>query len=374
MFFVALKMLFGDRIKFATLVVGLTFSVLLITQQTSIFAGLLKRFVTNVTNAQAAIWVADPAIKFVDDVKPLADTELARVRSIPGVAWAMPYLQRLTQVMLPSGASENIYLIGIDAETLIGLPQKVIAGNLEDITSPDAVVVDKRGLKKLGYPQVGDTIEINDHRARIVAVVNVLNGFQSLPYVYTTFDRAKYFLPPQRKLLSYIFASPSPGITDAQLVQRITEKTGLGAYTEAQFIQKTLDYFLKNTGIPINFGITVFLGVAVGAAISAQTFYTFVVENIRQFATLKAMGASNITLLLMLLLQSATVGFIGYGIGLGLMAWFGSTVPGNSELAFYTHPVIPLIALVAVVGVCMFSSLFSVWRVFRVDPAIVFKG
>jgi putative ABC transport system permease protein len=374
MFFIALKMLFGDRIKFATLVVGLSFSVLLISQQASIFSGLLKRFITNVTNAQVSIWVADPAIKYVDDVKPLPETDLARVRSIPGVAWAVPYVQRLTQVMLASGQSENVYLIGIDAESMVGLPQKVIAGRLDDLNSPDAIVIDKRGLKKLGYPKVGTTLEINDHRARVVAIVDVLNGFQSFPYVYTTYDRAKMFLPPQRKTLSYIFASPTTGITEAQLATRIQQQTGLGAYTEAQFVQKTLDYFLKNTGIPINFGITVLLGVAVGAAVSAQTFYTFVVENIRQFATLKAMGTHNVTLLQMLLLQSATAGFIGYGIGLGLMAWFGMVVPGNSELSFYTHPIIPLIALVAVVGVCMFSSVFSVWRVWRVDPAIVFKG
>jgi putative ABC transport system permease protein len=103
MLFIALKMLFGDRVKFATLVVGITVSVLLIAQQTSIFSGLMKRFITNVTNAQADIWVTDPAIKFIDDVKLLADTDLARVRSIPGVAWAMPYSQRLTQVQLPSG-------------------------------------------------------------------------------------------------------------------------------------------------------------------------------------------------------------------------------------------------------------------------------
>jgi putative ABC transport system permease protein len=374
MFFVALRMLFGDKIKFSTLVVGLTFSVLLITQQTSIFCGLMKRFVTNVTNAQSAVWVADPAIKFIDDVKPLPDTDLARVRSIPGVAWAMPYLQRLTQVQLPTGVSENIYIIGVDAETLVGLPQNVIEGRLEDINTPDAVVVDKRGLKKLGNPTVGDVLEINDHRARIVAIVDVMNGFQSLPYVYTTFDRAKLFLPPQRKSLSYIFVSPVAGLPATQLVKTITERTGLGAYTENEFVWKTINYFIQNTGIPINFGMTIILGVAVGAVISAQTFYTFVVENLRQFATLKAMGASNGKLCQMLLLQSATVGFIGYGIGLGLMAWFGTAMSGKTELAFYTHPLIPVIALVAVVGVCMFASLFGLIKVFRVDPAIVFKG
>jgi putative ABC transport system permease protein len=376
MTYVALRMLFGDRVKFLTLVVGLTFSVLLITQQGSIFMGLMRRFTTNITNASVPIWVSDPSIRFIDDVKPLNETDLARVRSVPGVDWAVPFVQRLTQVQLPQGRNENIYLLGVDAETLVGLPHisRLVAGHFEDLDMPDAVIVDQRGLKKLGSPGLGDTFEINDRRARIVGIVNVMSGFQSLPYVYTTYDRAKLYLPPQRKVLSYIFAKAAPGLTDAEVSRRIEALTGLGAYPEPAFIWKTSDYFLKNTGIPINFGITVALGVVVGAAIAAQTFYTFTLENIRQFATLKAMGAGNFTLMRMILLQSFLVGMIGYGIGLGLLSVFGNTVPGNSELAFFTPWQLLILAFVAVVGVCMFSAVFSMWRVFRVDPALVFRG
>jgi putative ABC transport system permease protein len=374
MFFVALKMLFGDSVKFITLVLGLTFSVMLITQQSSIFAGLMRRFVANITNVSAPIWIADPDIQFIDDVKPLLDTDLARVRSVPGVRWAMPYVQRLTQAQLVNGRTENVYVIGVDAESLIGLPQNLVAGNLRDLNTPDAVIVDQRGLKKLGNPRIGQTFEINDQRARVVAIVSVMSGFQSLPYVYTTYDRATQYLPPQRKLTSYLLAKAEPWISEEELTVRIRQQTSLGAFTEKQFIWKTIDYFLKNTGIPINFGITVSLGVIVGAAIAAQTFYTFTIENLKQFATLKAMGTSNGTLMRMVLLQSGLVGFIGYGIGLGFLALFGSTVPGNSELAFYTPWPILVIAFVAVVVVCVFSSLFSIVRLFRVDPALVFKG
>jgi putative ABC transport system permease protein len=383
MYWYALKMLFRDRLKFITLVIGLTFSVLLISQQSSIFCGLMRRFSANISNVNPPIWISDAGIKFIDDVKPLADTDLTRVRSIDGLEWAVPYFQRLTQVMLHNGSSENVYLVGLDAHSLIGLPQKVVAGDIMQINTPDAVVVDLKGLKKLGFPNIldskdfskviGETFEINDQRARIVAVVDVMQGFQSLPYVYCTYDRAITYTPPQRKQLSYILAKAAPGHSEAEILQKITKETGLAAYNENQFVAKTIEYFLKNTGIPINFGVTVLLGVIVGAAIAAQTFYTFVLENIRQFATMKAMGTSNSTLTRMILLQSITVSFIGYGLGVGLMALFGTLVASKSELSFWTPWPVLVIAFVAVVVVGLSSSLVSIFKVLRVEPATVFR-
>jgi putative ABC transport system permease protein len=374
MFYFALQMLFRDRIKFVTLILGLTFSVLLISQQSSIFCGLLRRFYTNITNANVPIWVMDPSIRFIDDVKPLLDTDLSRVRSVDGVAWAEPFMQKLTQVKLNTGASENVYLMGVDAHSLVGAPSKVIEGDIRLLNTPEGVAVDKMGLKKLGGAKLGDTFEINDLRARIVAVVDAPEGFQNLPYVITTYDQAKLYSPPVRKQLSFIIAAPAKGLTVEEACQKITAETGLLALSQEQFIDRTLDYFLKNTGIPINFGVTVLLGVIVGAAIAAQTFYTFTIENLRQFATMKAMGASNQMLVQMVLLQSAVVGFIGLGLGLGWMTVFGSVVPKISALSFYTPWFVLLISLVAVTGVCMFSSLFSIFRMMKVDPAIVFRG
>jgi putative ABC transport system permease protein len=260
MYFVALKMLFGDRIKFFTLVVGLTFSVLLITQQGSIFCGIMRRFTSTITNTHAPIWIANKDIRFIDDVKPLLDTDLPRVRSIPGVQWAVPLLQRISQVQLANGKIENIILLGVDSQSLIGCPQNVVAGDIRDLNTPDAAVVDKRGLRKLGPLKVGDTFEVNDHRMRVVAIVNIPSGFQSLPYIYTTYDRALSILPRQRKLLSFVLAKAKPGVNEETLVKQIQAQTGLGAFTEQQFLWRTLEYFLKNTGIAINFGITVTLG------------------------------------------------------------------------------------------------------------------
>jgi putative ABC transport system permease protein len=367
-------MLFGDRLKFITLVVGLTFSVMLITQQTSIFCGLMRRFVATIRNTQAAVWVMDPQMRFVDDVKPMVERELYRVRSVEGVEWAVPFFQTLSQIQLPGGKSETISMIGVDSESLIGCPRKVIAGHIEDLRIPDSIAVERRSLWKLGNPKVGDRLDINDQAARIVAIVDLAPNFQSLPYVFTTYQHALQYSGPLRKPLSFILAQPNNRYTPAALSQKIEAETHLSAYPQLQFMWKTVDYYVKNTGIPINFAITVGLGIIVGAAISAQTFYAFVMENISQFATMKAMGASNRTLILMILFQNCVVGCIGYGIGLGLMALCGVVIPAVTELSFWTPWQIPLIAYVSVVGVSLFSSTFAIRKVIQAEPALVFRG
>ena len=141
---------------------------------------------------------------------------------------------------------------------------------------------------------------------------------------------------------------------------------------------RTIKYYLIYTGIPINFGITVFLGFLVGTAIAGQTFYNFTIENIRQFGSLKAMGASNSRIVGMILLQAAVVGALGYGIGVGLATLFGyKTLDrwGNpTELAYFTPWQLLPTTAVAIVFICVLASLLSVQRVVRLEPAIVFRS
>ncbi|MDX2086097.1 MAG: ABC transporter permease [Candidatus Melainabacteria bacterium] len=374
MYWIALKMLFGDRVKFVTLLVGLSFSVLLITQQGSIFCGLMKRTSATIFNTGAPVWVSDARIRSVDDVKPLQDTDLPRVRSVTGVQYALPLLFRITQAQLPSGDSENILLVGVDEQALIGIPQAVRQGNLSRLNQPEAVAVDDSSLEKLGNPGLNSTFEINDKRARITAIVGAKRSFFAYPYVYTTFSRALEYMPRQRKLMSFVLAYPKPGISAERLALQIERETGLGAFTEEEFLWHTIGYYMKNTGIPINFGITIFLGLLVGAAISAQTFYAFVMENMRQFGTFKAIGVGNGTLIRMIFLQSSTVSIMGYGIGVGLLALFASRIPPNGVVAFYTPWQLLAIAFVFIVVISVFASLVAGWRVLRIEPAIVFRG
>ena len=178
----------------------------------------------------------------------------------------------------------------------------------------------------------------------------------------------------RRWIVKLVLAQPAPGVDVGEVCRRIDERTGLQALSRDQFLWKTIFYYLQKTGIPVNFGITVLLGFFVGTAIAGQTFYLFTVENIRQYGALKAMGASNWTILLMVLSQGLQVGVVGYGLGVGLAAVFGWVVRGASRLAFFMPWQVLAITAVAVFVIVLVASLLSIRRVLVVDPAIVFRG
>jgi putative ABC transport system permease protein len=181
------------------------------------------------------------------------------------------------------------------------------------------------------------------------------------------------FAPKERKQLSFIVGAVTPGADKEEVCRRITRETGLQAHTGPGFSWKTVMYFMKYTGIPINFGISVTLGFLVGTAIAGQTFYNFTLDNLRQFGALKAMGAGTGRLLSMILLQGAIVGLIGYGLGVGLASLMGN-LAGESELAFRLLWQILAISGGAVTLICMMASLLSIWKVIRLEPAVVFKA
>ena len=197
--------------------------------------------------------------------------------------------------------------------------------------------------------------------------------FQSQPVVYTTYTRATAFAPFERKLLSFIQVKAKPGVNPAALSAHITKVTGLAAYTRPGFEDLTVSYFMKYTGIPVNFGITVILGFIVGVAIAGQTFFSFTLENLRHFAALKAMGATNLKLLRMVVLQALVVGLIGYGLGVGLAAFMGNASRGT-ELAFRMPWQIMVTSGVAILIICTFAAFLSLWKVVKLEPAVVFKG
>ena len=378
MIWIAWKMLIGNRAKYLGIVFGVAFAALLIAQQSSIFCGLMALTVSQILDVEGAgVWVMDPKVKYVDDVKPMADTHLYRVRGVPGVEWAVRLYKGIARARLEGGSYEQMILLGLDDATFIGAPLNMIEGSIDDLRAPDAVIVDVVGYRKL-WPdepfQRGRIIEMNDRRAVIVGLARTRKTFQSFPVVYTRYSQAVRFAPPERKVLSFVLAEPAPGIAAAELAGRIRSQTGLQALSRDAFLDKTIRYYLLNTGIPINFGITVGLGFLVGTAIAGQTFYLFIVENLRQFGALKAMGTGNGTILLMVLAQALHVGFVGLGVGVGLAALFGWSTRSFSKLSFYMPWQVLVITGVAVFLIVLLASLLSIRRVFIVDPAIVFRG
>ena len=388
MLLLSIKMLIGDKAKFIGIVLGLSFSSLIIVQQSSIFSGLMIRTFGFITDtSQADIWVMDKQVQFIDDVKPLRDTQLYLVRGIEGVQWAVPFYKGLLKARLKSGNFQMCNVIGIDDATLIGGPPRMREGNIVDLRLVEAIIVNKVGADKMlaengiynpeNKPviplRVGEVIEINDRRAQVVGICDSTRTFQSQPVIYTTYNRALNYAPPERKQLSYILVKAQNGISPKELCRRINDYSGLAAYTNQEFKKLTFDYYMNNTGIPLNFGIAVLLGVIIGMAISGQTFYNFILDNLRYLGTFKAMGANNRLLTKMVLLQAVWVGFIGWGLGIGAAALFGFFTK-NSDLSFLLMWQIYVISGIVMFLITGLSAWIGLSRVYRLDPAIVFKG
>lgn len=378
MLWIAWKMLIGNRVKYLGIVFGVVFAALLIAQQSSIFCGLMFLTVSQIRDVEGpGIWVMDPNVQFIDDIKPLPDTDLFRVKGVSGVEWAVRFYKGLARARMEQGEFHQIILLGIDDATLVGAPEGIFMGSLADLRKPYAVLLDDAGYKQIwpGEPYIlGRVFEMNDRRAVVVGITKASRTFQTFPIVYTLYSRAVLFAPPERKVLSFVLAQPRPGLNATAVCQEITAQTGLQALTREAFMQKTIRHFLAKTGIPVNFAITVLLGFIVGTAIAGQTFYLFTVENIKQFGALKAMGTSNWTILVMVLAQAMQVGAIGYGLGVGLAALFGWGSRGFTKLAFFMPWQVLAITAVAVFFIVVLASLLSIRRVLVVDPAIVFRG
>ena len=382
----ALKMLFGDTAKYLMLVAGLFLATFLIVQQASVFSGLMLWTTSTLKNVNAPIYVVEERVEQVNEVNPLRDTDVARVRSVSAVRWAMPLYSGIQRVRIDDGSLKTVQLLGIDSASLVGAPAKMLEGNLEDLRLPNTVVIDELAATRLAkdpkHPiKIGDRFEINDIEARVVGICLASRSFTGGPYIWTTYERALQYTPASRKMLSAVLAAPVEGMTPDAAAKEIMRTTGLRAYVNRgfgrnpdDFNTSTVWWYVRNTGIPISFGTTVIIGFIVGTAISCQTFNAFVLDNLKHLGALKAMGMSNLRLSFMLLLQSATVGSIGFGIGLLFTSFFARWAITNQQPPFYLSWQVPVVAFVVIQGICMVSALLGIIRLSLYEPAMVFRA
>jgi putative ABC transport system permease protein len=377
--YVAFRMLVGDRAKYIGLIFAIAFSTFLLQNQTSIFAGLMKRTGHQVLDVpDADVWVMDPRTRYFDETKPLKDTDLGRVRGVEGVDYAVRLFKGNPVARTVDGTFAACTVLGLDEATLLGAPRNMLLGKWESLRNPNSVIIDKAGYLML-FPdrplELGHTLELNDNRVEVVGISDALPAFVSFPIIHARYSEALNFQGRQRQQLSYVLARAKAGITPEELATRITAATGLKARTTVQFMWDCVRYYMTNTGIPVNFGITIAVGILVGLVVAGQTFYLFTVENLKQFGALKAIGVTNARLLGMILLQAFIVWFVGFAVGSALGATFFEV---TSQKVATRHFVL-LWQSAAGVGLLMLTvvllaSIASLRRVLVLEPATVFRG
>jgi putative ABC transport system permease protein len=288
----------------------------------------------------------------------------------------------------PRGAQQlsSAACYAIDDASLVGAPPRMREGAAPDLRLADAILVDQRGAKTLrgaaaarpGAPArdaaaVGDVIELNDSRARIVGFYDAPPSFQSLPRIYTTWQRVRRFVPNERKMLSFVLVRVAPGHDAATVAAAIGARTGLQALTPDEFTRRTQTFFLLNTGILVTFGAITLVAVLIGFFIAAQTFRNFTRENLRYFGALSAMGADFTQLVGMVAIQAIVASAVGTGLGLGVAAITANATTG-SELAGSLTLLQVGITVALMIGVCVVVASLSMRTVRTLEPAAVFRG
>jgi putative ABC transport system permease protein len=382
----ALKMLFGESAKYLMLIAGLFFATFLIVQQASVFCGLIRWTTSTLKNVPAPLFVVEERVSQINETNPMRDTDVSRVRSVASVRWAMPLYSGIQRVRLTDGSFKTVQLLGIDASSLAGGPTRMVEGNIKDLRLPNTVIIDELATERLSPDKarpirIGDQFEINDIEARVVGICKAMRSFTGGPYIWTTYDRALQYTPSSRKMLSAVIAAPIDGVSLEQAAADISRETGLRTYVNRSFggnpddfNTATIWWYVKNTGIPISFGTTVIIGFIVGIAIACQTFYAFVLDNLKHFGALKAMGMGNLRLAGMLTLQACTVGCIGFGLGLLGTAGFAVPAIQNSQPPFYMPWQVPVFAFAVIQLICILAALISIIRLSFYEPAMVFRS
>lgn len=378
---VAISMLVGDRVKFFSLIFGVAFATLLMAQQISFCIGLISLSGNAVRDIpEADLWVMRRGTQSVNTPVAMPLSEVSRVKSVSGVAWAVPLLRGAGAVRIADGSSQPVGLVGVDDATLLGAPQKFFLGRFEDLRGPDAVFLNRSGYKLLfpGEPEaLGRSFELNDRRAVVAGIVDTLPVFGvSRAVVFTRYANALRYAPSGRNALSFILVKAAAGQDMAELAQRIDANTGLKATTRSAFVRQSIDYTIATSGIVYSFAVVVILGAIVGAVIVALTLSLFVRDNLRQLGALKAIGVRSSVLVQMVLMQALLAALIGFGLGIGATAWVLQALAGAAAdfSTFYLPWQVMVGVGAAVLVMTLGASLASVRKVVVTDAAVVFRG
>lgn len=393
---IALQMLVGDRAKYIGLLMGIAFTAFLVTFAASYFAGFMTRgFSLIAENASADVWVMDPAVNSAEQTINLPDFALDRVRNVAGVRFATPLAMGTVNARFANGRFQSFDVIGVDDATLTGAPLLEDGGLPSVLHDPDAVIIDAGGTSgKLQTPVAavdqwpadgvhldapsrelarGDVLLVDGKRVVVAGKSATLPRFPPRPLLFMTYTNAARILPAEQHLLTFVLVAAQPGVTPQQLADRITQQTGLRARTADDFKTDTVRWYLVNSEDVGDMSAMIILAMTVGFGTTGIMLYMFTYENLKQYAVLKAMGASRRTLRQMILVQASVSALLGTGLGLGVCGIAGILVR-TIDFPFRLMWFAPLLGAIGVLIVSLTAAALSNRPVVRLAPGVVFAG
>lgn len=370
----AQRNLFHDKVRLTVTLTGIVFSVVLIVVQLGLFIGFTTATSNLIDHSGADLWITSKNVPYVEQGVAFSERKLNQVRAVEGVADAQKIIARWTQWKRHDGGQDSVQIVGINVDDRLERPWNLVEGRVEDLKSPDAVILDELYKQKLGVTRVGEVFEVGGHRARVVGFTRGIRSFTTSPYVFTTFKNAQNYAGLREDQTMFILVKLAPG-ADLQRVRRelLEHVTDVEVFTTAQFSRMTTFYWMFTTGAGVAVLIAAALGLVVGFVVVAQTIYATTVDHIREFGTLKAMGAPNRYVYKVIMKQAAISAVIGYVLGMIVSAFVvNASQKGGAAILMPTSMAVGMFFLT--LTMCVGAALVSINKVTRIDPAMVFRG
>ncbi len=372
-FTLASRNLFHDRVRLIATVVGIVFSIVLVTVQLGVFLSFERMITMMIDHAQADFWIAPAETKSFEGSSLLAGRERFQALSINGVAEVTPVIVGYASWRKPNGgASTPVFVIGAPTTSAGLQPWNVVEGSLADLTKPDAVAIDRSYFEQLGVEGIGGHAEISNLKARVVAVTKGIRSFTTMPNVFTSLDRARAYLGVPPNKANYFIVRISPNASAAAVRSRLVASlSNAEVLTSEEFRSRSRLFWLFDTGAGAALLGSAILGIIVGTIIVAQTLYSSTKDHLKEFATLRAIGSSRRYILKVILgqaLLSAVIGFsIAAAIGLALVQ-----ATADAALPIIMTPELTFGLFVLTVAMCAIAAISAIRVVTRIDPAMVF--
>ena len=408
---IARKHLLEDIPRFLVAQAGIMFAVSLVTIQTGIFNGFTRSTVQLMTNSSADIWVSSENLVHLELTLPIPLTNLSLARQVQGVENAEALIVK-TGVWRNNNEISLARIIGFDPNGQLFIPQNITQGSITRLKDPYTAIVDASNLKSLNLSKVGDRAELSTLSLELVGITKGNRSITSNPYVFTSLENGNAYansgqttnlscrLPSDSEELkctnTYIKPDPNAtapkSLTSADTITFVLIRAKKGedlsvlkqnleaalpdtrAYTHAELRQKTQAFWQQRTGIGFILGLGAAVGVIVGGIIVGQILYSSVSDRLKEFGTLKAMGASDFTIYGVILEQALWMAILGYlpsmALCWGVAAW---TLASQGILILIT-PTVAIAVLGITIVMCVGSGVFAIQKVMHLDPASVFKA
>lgn len=370
----AIRNLFHDKVRLTVTLTGVVFALILIAVQFGLFLGFLETSANIVDHSGIDLWITAPGLPHVNGGSPIPEKRRYKALAIEGVANVKPFLLSFANWKLPTGARESAQVVGFDVDSGLGGPWSVVEGSVEALKGDDTVLVDVLYKKKLGIDRVGQTVEINGRRARIVGFTSGVRSFTTAPYVYTSFKNALDYMALPADQTTFLAVKLAAAADGSRVKKQLLDVIpGVEVLTNREMLERTRHYWVFRTGAGVTTLMGAVLGLLVGTVVVAQTIYSATVDHIREFGTLKAMGATNGYLYRVILQQALLSAVMGYAIAITI-ATFIAEGSKTGDALILLPPEVAAGIFVLSLAMCAGASVLSIRKATAIDPAMVFRG